>query len=704
MRSLPSLTHRRYVANQIATAWDRVALETSLFFCRDPLEKARMKDAGASRWRIVLETLAFRAVERPLVSIVVAVCNRYWSTLACLDAIKSAPGGPDFEVIVVDDRSSDKTARILSKVPGLLTLRNDRKLGVSDSFNRGALEAKGEYLVFLDQDALVEPGWLGSLAQTFRDFPDTGLAGPKLLRPDGRLKQAGSSLWRDASAWAYGESDDAGHPWYNFAREVDYCAGCFMVPRELFLELGGFDTKQGDAFADADLAFRIRQQGHKVIYQSVSRVVQHDRPSSRDRASSSRQKQDQAHLERFRKRWRERLETHPDPSPGLVRLVRPQSDRQSDLGKVLVIDHRIPSPDRDSGSFRMMEIIRGIKRRGHHVTLLPDNMEVFSPYLENLEQEGVEVIHRPYYDSVEEYLAHHGREQNLVIISRADVASRHMAVVRRHAPQARIIFDTVDLHFMREERQARLGDCPKARELAECRKVEELGLARMADLTLVVSPVEKSIIDQECDHQIDVRILSNIHPVIARELPGYEARRNIIFIGGFDHAPNADAVLYFAREIFPRIHERIPEAVFQVIGPYPTEEISRLASKSIHILGFVPDVAPLFDQARVSVAPLRFGAGVKGKVNQSMSFGVPTVVTSVASEGMYLTHGVNVMIADPPESFADAVVELWTNPELWRQVSQNGMENLVNHFSVEAAARTIDELLAWAGLCTSRVS
>ena len=606
-------------------------------------------------------------------------------------------------MIVIDDRSSDRTSRLLAQVPGLLKLRNDRRLGVYGSLNRGVREARGDLLVFLNQDTLVSPGWLGALAQTFCDFPGTGLAGTKLVRPDGRLKEAGASLWRDASAWAYGESDDADHPWYNFAREVDYCTGCFMVPRELFLELGGFDTEQADAFADADLAFRISQSGHKVIYQSVSRVFQHDGPGSRDRTSFLRQKQDQANAERFLSRWHDRLETHPDASSGLVRLVRPQRDRQSGLGQVLVIDHRIPSPDRDAGSVRMMEFIRGIKRRGHHVTLVPDNMEVFSPYLENLQSEGVEVIHRPCYDSVEDYLIQHGREQKLVIISRADVASRHMALVRRHAPQARIIFDTVDLHFLREDRQARLGDSSQARELAFRRKEQELGLARMADLTLVVSPVEKSIIDQECDHQIDVRILPTIHPLVDRELPLFESRHNIIFIGGFDHAPNADAVLYFAREIFPRIHARIPQAVFQVIGPYPTEEVSRLASKSIHILGFVPDVAPFFDRARVSVAPLRFGAGVKGKVNQSMSFGVPTVVTSVASEGMYLAHKENAMIADLPESFAEAVIELWTSPKLWRQLSQNGIQNLIDHFSVEAATRTIDELLEWAGLRSSQV-
>ena len=363
-------------------------------------------------------------------SVIVAVCNRYWSTLACFGAIKTAQAGADFEVIVIDDCSSDKTSRILSGVPGLVTLRNDKRLGLSGSFNIGAGAAKGEYLVCLDQDTLVSKGWLGSLAQTFRDFPDAGLAGAKLVRPDGRLKEAGASLWRDASAWAYGESDDAGHPWYNFAREVDYCTGGFMVPRALFLDLGGFDVNQSDAFADADLAFRIRLSGHKVIYQSVATIVQQHGPTR----ESEPHPEDRNKLRPISSDFAIAMATGFKHTPiqargssgWFGRTVK--SKRRS--GRCSVIDHRIPSPDRDSGSLRMMEIIRGIKRRGHHVTLVPDNMAVFSPYLENLESEGVEVIHRPYYDSVEEYLAQHGREQNLVIISRADVASRHMALVR----------------------------------------------------------------------------------------------------------------------------------------------------------------------------------------------------------------------------------------------------------------------------------
>ena len=135
-----------------------------------------------------------------------------------------------------------------------------------------------------------------------------------------------------------------------------------------------------------------------------------------------------------------------------------------------------------------------------------------------------------------------------------------------------------------------------------------------------------------------------------------------------------------------------------MIGADAPPEIHALAGKNIEIIGFVPDVAPYFEQARLSVAPLRFGAGVKGKVNQSMALGVPAVVTSMAAEGMHLVHEENAMIADDPERFADAIVRVWTSAELWQRLSDRGRENVREHFSVEAASRHIDNLLSWAGL------
>ncbi len=698
LKALPRLSSRR-LAHKIKTTLIRA--RGSLFLILRPYQiiSGRLVRALRPRQRLLSIAPVFPIHDRVDVSIIVPVFNHCRDTRDCLLSIAQSTAGSSYEVVVVDDGSTDETPEMLGRIEGLIQLRNDVNLGFIGSCNRGAAAARGEFLVFLNNDTLVTSGWLEALRRTFDDIPGTGLAGAKLIYPDGRLQEAGGVIWHDASGWNYGKFDDPDHPKYNFAREVDYCSGaCLMVRRALFQHLGGFDTEFKPAYyEDTDLAFKIRHAGQKVIYQPLARIVHHEGLTSGRSVSSGVKSHQLVNQAKFRRRWGERLAAHPDPLSGPVRLVHPHGAEELPRGQVLVIDHRLPTPDRDAGSLRMLELVRAICRRGHHVCFIPDDLMAPSPYQQVLQGMGVEVIHHPYYRSVRSFLKQHGEDFDVVIISRAEIAARHMATVQRFAPRAKVVFDTVDLHFLREEREARLKRDPLRHVSAAKRKQQELNLARSADLTLVVSALEKDILDLE-RLGLDVRIISTIYPLDGADIPGFEGRSNILFIGGFEHPPNVDAVLYFARDIFPLVKASIPEAVFQVIGADPTAEILQLAGQDIQVLGYVPEVRHFFDQARLSVAPIRYGAGVKGKVNQSMSFGVPAVVTRVAAEGMYLVHEQNALIADDPEDFADAVVRLWTEPEIWHRLSVNSRENLREHFSVEAAGRRIDELLEWAGL------
>jgi GT2 family glycosyltransferase len=700
LKAMPKFRNRQWVGQKFKTLSNQLGSTLGLLIRPEIFKRERLAVRLRYHRRLVLCPPLFPAFDQVDVSIIIPVFNHFPDTLACLESIAQFTRGRSFEVIVVDDASTDETPELARRIAGLVWLRNDQNLGFVGSCNRGAALARGDFLVFLNNDTVVTPGWLEALARTFRDMPDTGLAGAKLVYPDGRLQEAGSVIWRDASGHNYGKFDDAGHPRYNFTREVDYCSGaCVMVPRALFQALGGFDTHFAPAYyEDTDLAFKIRHAGHKVIYQPMAKITHHEGLTSGRSLESGVKSYQRVNQTKFRERWNLRLDSHPPEPPHGADLNR--YTRNLDLasrGHILVIDHRLPTPDRDGGSIRIMELIRGIRRRGHHVTFIPDNLIVSTPYLEDLQLIGVEVIHQAYYRSVLEYLKQNGRDFNLAIISRLDIAARHMTAVRRFAPQAKIVFDTVDLHFLRNEREAQLTQDQSLMSEAARRKQQELRLAVRADLTLVVSPIEKAILEKECPG-IDVRVLPTIFPFEEIDTPGFDGRKDIIFIGGFQHPPNADAVLYFAREVFPRVRSRLPDVVFQVVGPDAPPEVLELASPCTQILGYVPDVRPFFDRARVSVAPIRFGAGVKGKVNQSMAFGVPTVVTSIAAEGMYLVHERDAMIADDPDSFADAVVRLWTSRELWESVSTHGRRSLREHFSVEAAAKPIDELLQWTGL------
>ena len=294
--------------------------------------------------------------------------------------------------------------------------------------------ARGEFLVFLNNDTTVTPGWLEALTRTFEEVPNAGYVGAKLIYPDGRLQEAGSVIWQDASGWNYGKFDNPDHPRYNYARQVDYCSGaCIMVSSALFHKLGMFDPLFAPAYyEDVDLAFKIHEAGYKVIYQPLARIIHREGLTSGTSLDSGVKAYQRINQKKFLERWRRRLESHASvPAEGTDRNLYTREVELDCRERVLVLDATLITPDRDCGSLRMMELIRAILRRGYHVTFIPNHMEVSSPYLENLQGIGAEVIHPPHYSSIPDYLKLHGSEFKLAIISRADVAAQHLTVVRR---------------------------------------------------------------------------------------------------------------------------------------------------------------------------------------------------------------------------------------------------------------------------------
>jgi len=245
---------------------------------------------------------------------------------------------------------------------------------------------------------------------------------------------------------------------------------------------------------------------------------------------------------------------------------------------------------------------------------------------------------------------------DVVVLSRCDFARKHIADVRLHVSQSRIIFDTVDLHYLREDREAQLTRDPEVRRKARERQQLEHELIEQADETWVVSPVEQQLLQQKLPGK-SVQLVSNIVDVPGSKTP-FALRRDYLFIGGFQHRPNIDAVLFFVQKIYPLLSEHLGDAKFYIIGDKAPPEIVALATERIVVAGLQRDVRPFFDSVKLSVAPLRFGAGVKGKINQSMAFGVPVVATSLAVEGMDFTDHENILVADEPEDFARALIEL----------------------------------------------
>jgi GT2 family glycosyltransferase/glycosyltransferase involved in cell wall biosynthesis len=633
--------------------------------------------------------IKFPVHEQVEISIIIPVCNQFHFTQACLASLQEHQGRKRFEVIVVDDCSTDTTAEAVPQIPGVVYLRNETNSGFIASCNRGAEKARGKYLVFLNNDTLVRDGWLSALVDTFAEEPQAGIVGSKLVYPDGSLQEAGGIIWRDGSGWNYGKFDDARKPEYNFLREVDYCsAAALMIPKSLFEKVGGFDPKYAPAYyEDTDLCFKVRKNGYKVLYQPLSEVVHYEGATGGTDLSSGAKKHQEINRTTFMETWVAELKTRP--ANGDLKFLWEAPPGQKNI---LVIDHHLPMFDKDSGSLRMFQILKLLRQLGHRITFIPDNLTDMPHYGDELRKRGIEVVHHPYVRKVRDYLISHGSEFDVAILCRCDFARKHIADLRLHAPQSRIIFDTVDLHSLRARREAQIGTDPEAREKARQKEEVEYDLICQADETWVTSSVERKLL-QKMWPEKSIQLVSNIVDIPGSNTP-FELRRDFLFIGGFQHTPNTDAVLFFLKKIYPMVKQRLSDAKFYIIGDKAPPEVVALADENIVLAGLQRDVRPFFESVRLSVAPLRFGAGVKGKINQSMAWGVPVVATSVAVEGMELTSGEHVLVADEPEEFAQALVTLYESAELWNRLSQSGIEKTQILYSTDTARKKLEFLFS----------
>jgi SAM-dependent methyltransferase/glycosyltransferase involved in cell wall biosynthesis len=364
--------------------------------------------------------------------------------------------------------------------------------------------------------------------------------------------------------------------------------------------------------------------------------------------------------------------------------------------RALVIDHRLPTPDRDAGSVRMVELVRQLQRLGFAVTFLPHNLYSMPPYDEQLRALGVELIVAPPMTSVSRYLAEEGGSFQLALVSRLHIATSCIDSVRELCSNAKLVFDTVDLQYLRLEREARLHHDSALTAKAGRVKAQELGIAARADATLVVSDVERDLLRREVPGLAVHRISMIEH--IQDEVPDFESRKGLFFVGGFEHPPNVDAVLWFAADVFPEVRRHLPDATFFVLGSQIPEEIHALASAGIAVCGQVPEMQRFLRGCRLSVAPLRYGAGIKGKVTQSLAWGLPCVMTRVAAEGIDLSHGRDALITDDPMDFARCVVDLYRDRELWERVSVSGRQRIRERFSPDVACVALRTLFDELGL------
>lgn len=389
----------------------------------------------------------------------------------------------------------------------------------------------------------------------------------------------------------------------------------------------------------------------------------------------------------FIKEWLATLKPRSRPVPPQrvnandERVLRKSS--RTERPTILVCDERIPSPDRDAGSARMFMILETLAKE-NSVVFLPFNRPQAIDYEKALWKIGIETG-----DVIDYRRLLKGRNFAAAVLSRPAIAGAMLRRIRRADPTLKIIYDMLDVHHLRSQREAALtGDARAARESESLRQLETR-LGRSADFIWCGSSPDQKLM-AEIAPGVPSLVVPTIHPLHARGLR-FAERKHLLFVGAFGHRPNVDSVHFFAREVLPLIRKSLPEIELLIVGSNAPPEFAAYSSCGVRVLGFVAELEPIVSSCRVFVAPIRFGSGVNGKIGEALSYGLPVVTTSIGAEGWNFTDGKQVLIADTPADFAAAVVRLYEDPELWQKLSDAGCRHIAESFTPEVIGKMINE-------------
>jgi GT2 family glycosyltransferase/Tfp pilus assembly protein PilF len=613
----------------------------------------------------------------------------------CLNSIFSHTAHP-YRVCVVDQASTDGTKRYLKDLEGQVDhIETEKNLGFVMGNNLVMDRYEDRDIVLLNNDTVVTPGWLDALVERAYSDAEIGIVGAKLIFPDGRLQAAGCEIFQDASGREIGKYDDPQRHIYNQVADVDYVSGaCLYIRRETLEKTGPFDPQFAPAYwEDTDLCFAARKAGFRVVYEPRSVVTHHEggsfgAPAQRSRSAELQQR----NKPKFIAKWKQELASQRSN----VFEIPAEEGKE----KILVILPFLPLYDRAAGEMRWFHTLK-ILREKYQVVFLARNGQDGIKYINPLEKQGITV-----FDTDQERMKQLGCEATgplwidfplllksndfrAVIVGFYHVAAQYYKDIRTYSPRSHLVIDSYDVAFLRERRRAEVSEKDEDFWHAEEVRRLELDWYRKADMALTVTEKDRDVLLRE-DPSLRVGISTDIHPV--PEFEWKPGRKDLVFIGNFNHQPNEDAVVYFAQEILPKIHRELPDVRFYIVGNGPTPRVEALAGDHVIVTGFVPEILPYLQECRVCVVPLRYGAGLKGKVGQAMAAGIPQVSTSIGAEGMGLTHGRDILIADRPEDFAREVILLYQDEDLGRRLAENARNLVVEQYSYDNAARYWEEV------------
>ena len=657
-----------------------------------PLDKPEVYELVEAKKLDSFRKLSIKAEENPTVSIIIPAYNQFEYTYNCIRTIIERSGSVKYEIILADDVSTDFTVDISQVISNIRVVRNAENLRFLKNCNNAAKHAKGKYILFLNNDTQVQDNWLEPLVELIERDDSIGMVGSKLIYPDGNLQEAGGIIWGDAPghAWNFGNGQNPVKPEFNYVKEVDYISGAsIMIKKDLWDEIGGFDEYFAPAYCeDSDLAFEVRKRGYKVMYQPLSVVVHFEGKSNGTDLSSGLKKYQVENSEKLMKKWSEEFKKQSQNELDLFHA----KDRSQNKKTILVIDHYVPQYDKDAGSKTTWQYLKMFVSKGYNVKFMGDNFFRDEPYTTGLQQMGIELFYGPWFaQHYEAWIIDNQDNIDFVYLNRPHITEKYIDFIRNKT-NIKCIYYGHDLHFLRLKREYELLGDEKLLAESEDWKKKELDIMHKADMNYYPSYVEIDEI-HDIDKNIPAKaITAYVYERFREDIDmDFAKKEGILFVGGFGHPPNEDAVLWFAKEVYPIIRKKqnIP---FYIVGSNPTDKVKKVHGDGIVLKGFVSEeeLQNLYNNCRLVVVPLRYGAGVKGKVVESLYYGTPMVTTSVGIEGIQGAEDF-MEVADDAEGFASRVLSLYNDSDRLKKTVLDYQKYVKDNFSVDAVWKIVED-------------
>ena len=645
--------------------------------------------------------LCFPEINEPKISIILILYNRAELTLSCLESI-SKSSFKSLEVIIVDNCSTDLTKNLLQQVRGAKIIYNEENLHFLLACNQATQIARGNYLLFLNNDAQILGDSLNIAIETIESASDIGAVGGKIILPDGTLQEAGSIIWEDGSCLGYGRGDSPTAPQYMFERSVDYCSGAFLLTdRNLFLNMGGFDENYQPAYyEETDYCVRLLRSGKRIIYNPRISILHYEFASSKSSEASGEaielQKRNQNLFIESHKSWLSHQLKPKAPNIIFARTARGHRKR------ILFLEDKIPHTFLGSGYTRGNCILSSMIDLGFFVTLYPTDLlikEDWELVYSDISHE-VEVMNGYTLPGLEHFLQEREGYYDLVFVSRPHNMEHLEKIPQsdKYLQSAKIIYDAEALYCLRDIELKRLGGEILSQEAIEAEIKEELKLAKRSDSIISVSEKERSKFIEY--GYPNVHVLGHSVTAVPTQ-KSFSDRKDLLFVGAiYDiQSPNADSVLWLGEEIFSLIQSQIPERVNLIVaGTNKVEKLNQkvesFGNSSIKLLGRVEDLTDLYNSSRIFVVPTRFAAGIPHKAHEAAAKGIPMVTTSLIAQQLGWRNEIELLIADTAQEFAKQCVRLYTDSNLWNQIRINALGRVKVECSPQQFTKNLSTILS----------